>query len=274
MESRSSNESTRNRPVGFFDSGLGGLTVVREFVARAPAEDVIYLGDTARLPYGTKSARTVLRFSRENAEFLVKKGVKMVVIACSTASSIALTELRNTLEVPVLGVVEAGAGAEIFKRRNFDKIGIIGTVASMRKREYHRLVKELQPQAEIVSRPCPLFVPLVEEGMVSGSIARAVVEHYLSDLKDVQALILGCTHYPLLKPLLREYFGEDTVLIDPSEEAAAQAAAMLERMNIQKTSGQGKVHVYLTDLPPGYETLVERFVGPVPLLIHNAQEEA
>jgi len=259
----------RNEPVGFFDSGLGGLTVVREFVKLAPSEDIIYLGDTARLPYGTKSAESVIRFSLENLEFLAEKGVKLVVVACSTSASVAMDQVREKSPAPAVGVVEAGTSASVFSEKNFGKIGIIGTTASINKGEYQRLVKERQPGAQIVARACPLFVPLVEEGMVTGPIPMAVVEHYLHDMRDADALVLGCTHYPLLKPLLLEYLGPEATLVDPSKETARVLKERLDENDMARTKGQGRVRVFLTDFPPGYETLVSRFLGPVPLNIEK-----
>ncbi|MEO0140974.1 MAG: glutamate racemase [candidate division WOR-3 bacterium] len=256
-------------PIGFFDSGLGGLTVVREFLKIAPSEDIIYLGDTARLPYGTKSEEAVKRFSLENLDFLLGKGVKVIVVACSTSASVAMDALRERSPVPVIGVVEAGARAPIFSERSFGTIGVIGTTASIKKGEYQRLVKERQPNAEVRARACPLFVPLVEEGMVMGPIPKAIVEHYLSDMRDVEVLILGCTHYPLLKPLLSDFLGAGTVLVDPSEEAARALKEYLDENDMAKKEGQGRVRVFLTDFPPGYETLVSRFLGPVPLNIEK-----
>jgi len=259
----------RDRPIGFFDSGLGGLTVVREFVKLAPSEDIIYLGDTARLPYGTKSAESVIRFSLENLAFLIEKEVKLVVVACSTSASVAMDRIREKSLVPAISVVEAGANAVVFSERSFRKIGIIGTTTTINKGEYQRLIRERQPSARIVARACPLLVPLVEEGMVAGPIPTAVVEYYLHDIRDADALVLGCTHYPLLKPLLSEYMGPKTVMVDPSEETARVLKERLEENNIARTKGQGRVRVFLTDFPPGYETLVSRFLGPVPLNIEK-----
>ncbi len=259
----------KDKPIGFFDSGLGGLTVVKEFVKLAPSEDIIYLGDTARLPYGTKSAEAVIRFSLENLDFLLEKDVKVVVVACSTSASVAMDMIRERSPVPTVGVVEAGTGAAVFSERSFNKIGITGTTASINKGEYQRLIRERQPKARIVARACPLFVPLVEEGMVTGPIPRAIVEHYLHDMRDAEALVLGCTHYPLLKPLLAEYMGPETILVDPSEEAARVLKEHLKKNDMARERGQGRVRVFLTDFPPGYETLVSRFLGPVPLNIEK-----
>lgn len=235
----------------------------------APSEDIIYLGDTARLPYGTKSAESVIRFSLENLDFLLERGVKLVVVACSTSASVAMDQVRKKSPVPAISVVEAGANATVFSERTFEKIGIIGTTTSINKGEYQRLIKERQPGARIVAKACPLFVPLVEEGMVAGPIPMAVVEHYLSDMRDADALVLGCTHYPLLKPLLSEYMGPKTVMVDPSEETAMVLKEHLEVNSMARTRGQGRVRVFLTDFPPGYETLVSRFLGPVPLNIEK-----
>ena len=260
MASGLSKQSMRDRPVGFFDSGLGGLTVVREFRKIAPSERVLYLGDTARLPYGTKSPDAVRRFAVENAVRLVERGIKALVIACSTASSVALGLLKEMLRVPVIGVTEAGGRARVFRRRQFRSVGVIGTTGTVLKGEYQRLVRELQPGARIVAKACPLFVPLVEEGITSGPIAEAVVDYYLRELRGVEALVLGCTHYPLLKPLIARYM-EGTTLVDPSEEAAFEVARRLKDEGLEAQGGPGGVEVLLTDLPPGYEELVRRFLG-------------
>ncbi len=235
--------------------------MVREFRRLAPSERVLYLGDTARLPYGTKSPEAVRQFAVENAVRLVERGIKALVIACSTASSVALELLKEMLRVPVIGVTEAGGRARAFRQRKFRKIGVIGTRGTILKGEYQRLVAELQPDAEIVAKPCPLFVPLVEEGITSGPIAEGVVDYYLRELKGVEALVLGCTHYPLLKDLIAEYMGEGTLLVDPSEEAALEVAKRLKEEGLEAKEGKGGVEVLLTDLPPGYMDLVRRFLG-------------
>ncbi len=250
----------RNRPVGFFDSGIGGLTVVREFRRLMPRERVLYLGDTARLPYGTKSPEAVRQFAVENAVRLVERGIKALVIACSTASSVALDLLKEMLRVPVIGVTEAGGRARVFRQRKFKKIGVIGTTGTILKGQYQRLIRELQPSAEILAKPCPLFVPLVEEGLTQGPIAKMVVDHYLREFKGVEALVLGCTHYPLLKPLISNYM-KGTLLVDPSEEAALEVSRRLKEEGLEAEEGDGRVEVFLTDLPPGYKDLVKRFLG-------------
>jgi len=209
-------------PIGVFDSGIGGLTVVHELIRQLPHESIVYFGDTARVPYGPKSPDTVRRYSREIAAYLTEQGVKAIVVACNTATAHALGTLRGELALPVVGVVEPGARAAVAATRT-GRIGVIGTVGTIKSGAYERAICALSPTAQVVARACPLFVPLVEEGWVDHEATRLVAETYLEPLvkANVDTLVLGCTHYPLLKPLLRQVMGPDIRLIDSAEETAA-----------------------------------------------------
>ncbi|HTE43939.1 MAG TPA: glutamate racemase, partial [Gemmatimonadaceae bacterium] len=215
-------------PVGVFDSGIGGLTVAKELIRQLPHESVVYFGDTARVPYGPKSPDTVRRYSREIAGFLRDQGVKSIVIACNTATAHALTALREEMAMPVLGVVEPGARAAVAATRG-GTIGVIGTAGTIKSGAYERAIRAIDPNVAIIARACPLFVPLVEEGWTDHDATRLVAREYLAPMLDakVDTLVLGCTHYPLLKALLHDVLGPDVRLIDSAEETAAETGRTL-----------------------------------------------
>ena len=217
-----------NSPIGIFDSGLGGLTVLKEVRAQLPGENLIYLGDTARVPYGPKSPETVTRFALEAALFLLRQGVKLLVVACNTSSAMALETLRATLRVPVIGVIEPGIRAAVAAAKK-GRVGIIGTVGTVSSEVYQKGIQEMLPGAEIHAVACPLFVPLVEEGWSDHPVTRAVAEEYLRTLRDarVDTLVLGCTHYPVLKGVIGEVMGPATRLVDSAEEVAAEVGRVL-----------------------------------------------
>ena len=223
--------------IGVFDSGIGGLTVLQKIIETLPKENTVYLGDTARAPYGTKSVETVLRYSFENTEFLVQKGVKAVVVACNTSTAIALTRLRDSLSIPVIGVIEPGVRRAIKSTKN-KKVGVIGTEATIQSGAYTRALKEADGGVEVYSRACPLFVPLVEEGWTDNDVVEMTVKAYLGSLKQsgIDALILGCTHYPLLKKAIREFIGSGVRLVDSAEETAreVETSAQKGRVNQKK----------------------------------------
>ncbi len=250
------------RPIGIFDSGIGGLTVFAEIKRRLPNESLIYLGDNARVPYGTKSAETVIRYSLENTAFLESRGVKAIVVACNTASALALPALSAKFDLPVLGVVLPGA-KEAIKATKKGAIGVIGTSATISSDAYARALKELNNQVRVVSQACPLFVPLVEEGWTDNDVARSAAKHYLSDMhkEGIDVLILGCTHYPLLKPLIKETVGSDITLIDSAEATATALEALLEREGTRnKSVSKAAYQIYVTDLPARFETVARRFL--------------
>jgi len=239
--------------IGVFDSGVGGLTVVSALRRRLPGESILYLGDTARLPYGSKSPETVTRYTRKNIEFLTGRGVKAVVVACNTASALALPNLALQ-EVPIWGVIEPGArkAAAVSKGR----VGVIATEGTVRSDAYPRALRALRPDLEILSQPCPLFVPLVEEGWHDDPVTEEVARRYLRPLLDagVDTLVLGCTHYPLLKPVLQRVVGPEVVLIDSAEEVADMVASGLAAEGLQATHSAVH-HFCVTDAGQTFQRL-------------------
>ena len=237
-----------NRKIGVFDSGLGGLTVVREMQKLLPEESVVYFGDIARLPYGSKSKETITEFSHQIMRFLLKHDVKAVIIACGTASANALEDLQKTYDLPITGVVEPGAREAARTTKN-GRIGITGTEATIRSGAYDRLLAGLDPQIKVYSRACPLFVPLVEEGWFKDDITRSVVKRYLAELKEqqVDTLVLGCTHYPLLKRLIGEEIGEEVILVNPSSSVVKEMKEYLLRHDMQSDAEQGEYEFYVSD---------------------------
>ena len=249
-------------PIGVFDSGLGGLTVAHAIMRRLPAESLIYFGDTARVPYGPKSPDTVRRYSREISGFLIEQGVKAIVVACNTATAHALPVLRDELPVPVIGVVEPGARAAVRATRT-GHIGVIGTAGTIRSQAYDRAIHAESPNARVTALACPLFVPLVEEGWTNHEAAHLIAEQYLAPfVKDrIDTLVLGCTHYPLLKPLIGEIIGRSVRLIDSAEETAADTSRMLAANDLAAAEGEGEYRFIASDDPQQFLTLGRRFLG-------------
>jgi glutamate racemase len=248
--------------IGVFDSGIGGLTVLQKIVETLPKENTVYLGDTARAPYGTKSVETVLRYSLENTQFLVEKGVKAVVVACNTSTAIALTHLRDHLSIPVVGVIEPGVRRALKITEN-RKVGVIGTEATIQSGAYTSALKQADPAIEVYSRACPLFVPLVEEGWTDNAVVEMTVKAYLESLKQsgIDTLILGCTHYPLLKKSIRKFMGGSVRLVDSAEETANEVAASLKRELLTKKNGKGIHSFFVTDAPDRFVKVGRRFLG-------------
>ena len=250
-------------PIGVFDSGIGGLTVVHELMRQLPRERIIYFGDTARVPYGPKSPETVRRYSREIAEYLVGQGVKAVVVACNTATAHALPALRGELPVPVVGVVDPGARAAVAASGS-GRIGVIGTMGTINSGAYERAIRALTPEATITTRACPLFVPLVEEGWTEHEATRVVAREYLAPMAraNVDALVLGCTHYPLLKPMIAEVLGAGVRLIDSAEETAAETGRVLGRLGLcANGEGSPSYRFVASDAPEQFLRLGQRFLG-------------
>lgn len=252
-------------PIGIFDSGVGGLTVLRAVRQRLPRESVIYLGDTARVPYGTKSRATIERYAIEDAAFLVEKGVKMIVVACNTASAMARESLRREFDIPFLTVLGPGARAAARATRN-GRIGVIATEATINSGAYERAVHEAcgDRPVEVFSRACPLFVPLVEEGETDSHVARLVAEQYLAPLREerIDTLVLGCTHYPLLKTVIAETMGEAVTLIDSAEAVAEETARLLEQHNWLDADGESQQsRFYVTDAAQRFHRIAERILG-------------
>jgi glutamate racemase len=253
----------RSAPVGVFDSGIGGLTVAHEVIRQLPHESVLYFGDTARVPYGPKSPDTVRRYSREIAGFLRDQGVKGIVIACNTATAHALTVLRDEFDMPVIGVVEPGARAAVSVTTG-GRIGVFGTVGTIKSGAYERAIRAINSDVFITARACPLFVPLVEEGWTDHEATRLIAREYLAPLvaADIDTLVLGCTHYPLLKPLLREVLGPDVRLIDSAEETAAETARTLAEASLAAPNDADPTYRFVaSDDPLQFLQLGQRFLG-------------
>jgi glutamate racemase len=228
-----------------------------------PQEDTIYFGDTARVPYGTKSPETVTRYAGEIAAFLNKRDIKLLVVACNTVSAVALPSLKRQLSVPVVGVIEPGACRAVEVSRS-GRIGVIGTAGTIRSSAYTRAIKRLNPDAEVLTRACPMFVPLAEEGWVDNQIARLTAQAYLHELKEsaIDTLVLGCTHYPLLKLMIADVMGPGVVLVDSAEETARTVAAILaDKKLLRPASEKGNHHYYVSDIPAGFVRVGNRFLG-------------
>jgi len=252
-------------PIGVFDSGIGGLTVAHEIMRQLPHESIVYFGDTARVPYGPKSPDTVCRYSTEIAAFLRDQHVKAIVVACNTATAHALPMLREGLPVPVIGVVEPGARAAVRAGGGAGgHIGVIGTAGTIRSGAYERAIRALDPDARITARACPLFVPLVEEGWIDHPVTRQIAQEYLEPLlqADISALVLGCTHYPLLKPLLGRVLGPKVALIDSAAETAAELGRILREHKLQAPADAAPTYRFVaSDDPLQFLQLGQAFLG-------------
>ncbi len=253
------------RPIGVFDSGLGGLTAVRELARIMPEEDLIYFGDTSRVPYGGRSRETLVRYALQDAAFLGSFGPKAIVVACGTVSSNAMEELRAACAVPVYGVVEPAAQAAVRTTRS-GRVGVIGTEASIRSDAYARAVRRLCPGAEVLSVPCPLLVPLVENGryQAEDGVVETVLEEYLAPLRiaGVDTLVLGCTHYPLLRGAIAAVMGPEVALVDVGEECARTVAEDLSRQGLRaERTGPGSHRFYVSDSTGAFGRLATIFLG-------------
>ena len=272
----------RNLPIGIFDSGVGGLTVYGALHERLPNERFVYLGDTARVPYGTKSLATVERYAVENARFLEAHGIKMLVVACNTASALALPAIRRAVKVEVVGVIEPGARAAITIASDH-RIGVIATEATVQSHAYRDAISSVDENAEIIERACPLFVSLAEEGWSDTTVARDVARQYLSDFnkQTMSALVLGCTHYPILRDVISETVGEGVTLIDSGEATAAEVKTFLKQTGLahSDTSGLYKErhlcddldHFYVTDAAARFAKVAERFLGVAPTVLEAVE---
>jgi glutamate racemase len=250
-------------PIGIFDSGIGGLTVARALYERLPHESTVYFGDTARVPYGPKSPETVTRYSLEILDWLLHQGVKAVVIACNTSTAHALETLQQQSPVPVIGVIEPGARAAA-AASTAGPIGVIGTAGTIASNAYARAIQRRRAGARVEQKPCPLFVPLVEEGWFEHPAAELIAREYLEPLRQarVDTLVLGCTHYPLLKPLLQRVMGSEVRLIDSGEETAAAVAQVLERASLSAPAGAAAMHRFaVSDDEARFRQVGARFIG-------------
>ena len=281
----------RNLPIGIFDSGVGGLTVYRALHERLPDEHFVYLGDTARVPYGTKSLATVERYAIENSLFLEARGIKLLVVACNTASALALPAVRRSVSVPVVGMIEPGAravvraaaGESIGAPSGAPRVGVVATESTVKSGAYSRAIRELAPALEVFERACPLFVALAEEGWAESDVARSVAEEYLRELRGrgVSAVVLGCTHYPILRRVIQEALGARVKLIDSGEAAARAVESLIDKEGLRRTATQelrdlreagaharflcdDLDHFYVTDAAERFAHVAERFLGAAP----------
>jgi glutamate racemase len=270
-----------NLPIGIFDSGVGGLTVYRALHEHLPNERFVYLGDTARVPYGTKSLATVERYAVENARFLAAHGIKMLVVACNTASALALPAIRSALKIDVVGVIGPGARAAVKSGQDgrapgrTQAIGVIGTESTVQSGAYTAAIKKADPDTKVIERACPLFVPLAEEGWSDNEVTRTIAATYLSDLRsNVETLVLGCTHYPILRDIIQQTIGEDVQLIDSGEATALEVKALLKEKSLARLTlptgalerqlGDDLDHFYVTDAAERFARVAERFLGAKP----------
>ena len=251
-------------PIGIFDSGMGGLTVVRQIHRVLPREDLIYLGDTARVPYGTKSPGTVVRFACEDTQFLTQQGVKAIVVACNTVSAWALPTLEKKFSVPIFSVILPGVRAALEKTTN-QRIGVIGTTATIRSRAYSKAILARCDTAKVFTRACPLLVPLVEEGWIDHRVTREVLREYLAPMRrhGIDTLVLGCTHYPLLKNVIRKVVGDDLTLVDSAESCARFVRERMEHLQLVNTKRRrrGMIQPFVTDDVERFDELAQRFLG-------------
>jgi glutamate racemase len=249
--------------IGVFDSGIGGLTVVRALMERLPFENIVYFGDTARVPYGVKSVETINRYALQITEFLLKKDVKLLIVACNTMAAVACQAIRDLSPVPVLEVIGAGAASAVGATQN-KIIGVIGTPATINSNAYARAISLLDHDVRIFSQACPLFVPLVEEGWFEHEATRLAALEYLKPVKaeGIDTLVLGCTHYPLIKPLIAEIVGPQVRLIDSAEAMAEEAAGLINARQLGNPSGRSPDYLFcVSDVPFRFQTIGERFLG-------------
>ena len=250
-------------PIGIFDSGVGGLTVFKEIISLLPHEDVIYLGDTARVPYGTRSPQTVVKYSQENTRFLIGQGIKVLVVACNTSSAVSLLTLKQEHALPIIGVIEPGArrASEVTENK---RIGVIGTEGTVKSRAYEQTIKAVDDQITVMSRACPLFVSLAEEGWVDNEVARLTAQGYLRPLREerIDTLVLGCTHYPLLEGVIREVMGDEVYLVNSAKETAKEVQQVLTEGRLAKAAKKdGSYRFYITDNRQRFIKVGERFLG-------------
>jgi len=272
----------RNRPIGIFDSGVGGLTVYRALHERLPNERFVYLGDTARVPYGTKSLATVERYAVENSRFLAAHGIKLLVVACNTASALALPAIRSAISVPVIGVIEPGSRAAVEVAQG-GAIGIIATEATVQSQAYAKAIASIGGASKVIQRACPLFVPLAEEGWANTDVARIVARDYLTQFNETNlgALVLGCTHYPILKDVISETVGSEVKLIDSGAATARDVESLLESSDLTHEDTLGLYderqlcddldHFYVTDAADRFAKVAERFLGSAPSILEAVE---
>lgn len=251
-----------NSPIGIFDSGIGGLTVAKEIIKQLPNESIIYLGDTARVPYGTRSKEVISEFALQMVQFLIRRNVKFLVVACNTISAVAYDAIKNLSPVPILDVVKP-AVIKASRVSTNGKIGVIGTVGTIKSDAYGQLLKILRPDSDVVSVACPLFVPLAEEGLNNHQVSKLIAKEYLKDLIEakVDTIILGCTHYPFLWDVIKEAMGDEVSLVDSSEPTALMLKERLEQLNLLSKNPQPTYDFFVTDAPERVFKVASRFFG-------------
>ena len=253
----------KRSPIGVFDSGIGGLTVVKRLASTLPNESIVYFGDTARVPYGSKSNSTVIEYSIQNTKFLLQKNIKALVVACNTASSIAIPELKKMFDIPIIGMIEPGSKMAL-KKSKTNKIGVIGTRATINNLAYSKEIKMLNSSAQVVEKPCPLFVPLAEEGWINHEATFKIAEEYLKELRDIgiDTLVLGCTHYPILSEVIQKVIGSKVTLIDSGVASSEVIKSELEKLNLLSDSNKpGGQDYYVSDIPAKFKEVAELFLG-------------
>ena len=250
-----------DRPIGVFDSGIGGLTVVNALSSALPNESIYYVGDTARVPYGNKSTQRIQQYSNEITEWLVKQDCKMIVVACNTVSSLAIHYLQSHFSLPVIGVIQPGVDFAIKITKN-KKIGILGTQGTIQSNAYGKALQSIMPDIKVISKACPLFVPLAEEGIVDGDIPSAIAEFYLKDIQssDIDTVILGCTHYPLLKKVIGAALGSRITLVDSGNAIAKAVTFELDKHNLISTIKKGGTQCFVTDDPKYFDAFASKFL--------------
>lgn len=264
-----------SRPIGVFDSGVGGLTVVKELNRLLPNEKIIYFGDTARVPYGNKSKETIIHYSLQVGYFLMKKKIKMLVVACNTASSVSIPTLRRHFHIPVIGVIEPGAKSAIEDTKS-SNIGVVGTLGTVKSNSYKKALKKIKPSVKVYQNACPLFVQLAEEGWNRNKIARLISDEYLKPFKgkNIDTLILGCTHYPILKDVIQQSAGKKVQLIDSGKETAKEVLRILEKkkmLNKYKMSERNHSVFYVSDFPHKFKEVSQRFLSKELKHVHKVK---
>jgi glutamate racemase len=267
------NFMNRTNPIGFFDSGIGGLTVVKSVARLMPNENIIYFGDTARVPYGSKSNETVIEYSIQAANFLLRKNIKLLVVACNTASSVAIKELRRFLTIPVIGMIEPGAKLALQESKK-GIVGVIGTRATINNKAYAHELKKLNPKVKVFEQACPLFVPLAEEGWLDHKVTEMIAKEYLGELhkKKIDSLILGCTHYPILADVIQKVVGKNVKLIDSGTPAARLVEDYLNGRGLRNQSvHHGVAEFYVSDVPTKFREVAELFLGKKITHLHKVE---
>jgi len=253
----------KEKPIGVFDSGIGGLTVVKRIASYLPEENIVYFGDTARVPYGSKSNDTVIEYGLQDAKFLMHKNVKALVVACNTVSSVALKNLKDVFDVPIIGMIEPGARMACMETKN-KRVGVIGTRATVSNQAYSKAIKKIDHSIKVFEQACPLFVPLAEEGWINHKATYEIAAEYLKELKkiEIDTLVLGCTHYPILAEVIQEIFGDKVKLIDSGIAAAESVKVELDRFNLHTNNfAMGNHSFYVSDIPMKFKEVAELFLG-------------